>query len=465
MKIFRTLLAPAIALMDRLRYPYKFAVIGLLGVVAIVYLFLVLTAHLQTSMDTGRREKLGIMLDKPLLRLVQAAQQHRDLSAAVLGGITSLADKRKNKEAEVRAAITAVDQVMMAHGAELDVLADWKLAKAHWDGLQADGLQMSAQVNRDTHTSLIKELLLMVAKIGDNSFLVLDPNANSYYLMDAATTKLPAALEMVARLRAHGAEVLATKSLDAAGRAAFVGEIAVLRAKLEELDAALQRVAASTPAAAARINRFSLPFHESINEVLETVSGDILGAKFAAKPEQFIERTTAAIDRGYAQSQEFLLPVLEDLLTTRIEKMERQYFKSAIMAGPAFLILFIYLATGAYLAVMASIQTLREGADRVAEGDLATPVALVTRDELQHVAVSFNHMSEQLAHRIHEAQQHSTELEALNVMLESLSTTDGLTGISNRRRFDEVLAVEWKRSARLKQPITLGMLDVDWFKK
>lgn len=57
------------------------------------------------------------------------------------------------------------------------------------------------------------------------------------------------------------------------------------------------------------------------------------------------------------------------------------------------------------------------------------------------------------------------ELQVLNRKLEALSTTDELTGIANRRRFDEVLAIEWSRAARSKQSLALALLDVDWFKK
>lgn len=46
-----------------------------------------------------------------------------------------------------------------------------------------------------------------------------------------------------------------------------------------------------------------------------------------------------------------------------------------------------------------------------------------------------------------------------------LSITDQLTGIVNRRRFDEVLANEWKRAARNGDFLALAMVDVDWFKK
>ncbi len=56
-------------------------------------------------------------------------------------------------------------------------------------------------------------------------------------------------------------------------------------------------------------------------------------------------------------------------------------------------------------------------------------------------------------------------LEASNRQLIALSTTDSLTGIANRRHFDEVLASEWNRSLRSGQPLALVMLDVDMFKK
>jgi len=55
-------------------------------------------------------------------------------------------------------------------------------------------------------------------------------------------------------------------------------------------------------------------------------------------------------------------------------------------------------------------------------------------------------------------------LEAANRQLEALSRTDGLTGIANRRRFDEVLTNEWARSQRTGEPLALAMLDIDWFK-
>ncbi|MBF0573336.1 MAG: diguanylate cyclase [Desulfamplus sp.] len=50
-------------------------------------------------------------------------------------------------------------------------------------------------------------------------------------------------------------------------------------------------------------------------------------------------------------------------------------------------------------------------------------------------------------------------------MLEQLVFIDGLTEISNRRRFDEVLQNEWGRARRDLTPLSLIMMDIDYFKK
>ena len=50
-------------------------------------------------------------------------------------------------------------------------------------------------------------------------------------------------------------------------------------------------------------------------------------------------------------------------------------------------------------------------------------------------------------------------------MLEALAHVDSLTGIANRRRFDEVIQVELRRCQRNGQPLGLLMIDIDYFKQ
>jgi len=56
------------------------------------------------------------------------------------------------------------------------------------------------------------------------------------------------------------------------------------------------------------------------------------------------------------------------------------------------------------------------------------------------------------------------QLELANKQLRLLSTLDGLTGISNRRYFEQLLAQEWQRSFLDKTPISIALIDIDFFK-
>jgi diguanylate cyclase (GGDEF)-like protein len=62
------------------------------------------------------------------------------------------------------------------------------------------------------------------------------------------------------------------------------------------------------------------------------------------------------------------------------------------------------------------------------------------------------------------AKQAQLALEVANQKLEQLALSDGLTGIANRRLFDQTLQTEWQRSARAGRPLALLLIDIDHFK-
>lgn len=63
-----------------------------------------------------------------------------------------------------------------------------------------------------------------------------------------------------------------------------------------------------------------------------------------------------------------------------------------------------------------------------------------------------------------ERKEAEDQVAALNAELSAMAMSDGLTGLANRRRFDEKLQAEWARAVRTATPLSLIMVDVDRFK-
>ena len=66
---------------------------------------------------------------------------------------------------------------------------------------------------------------------------------------------------------------------------------------------------------------------------------------------------------------------------------------------------------------------------------------------------------------ISERKRNEARLVHLQKELEELSFKDGLTGVANRRMFDTIMAREWAHAKRSRKPISLIMLDIDYFKQ
>ena len=66
---------------------------------------------------------------------------------------------------------------------------------------------------------------------------------------------------------------------------------------------------------------------------------------------------------------------------------------------------------------------------------------------------------------ISERKKQEEQLEILQRQLEEFSYKDGLTGIANRRLFDEFFAREWQSAMRLQKPLSVLLIDLDYFKQ
>ncbi len=113
------------------------------------------------------------------------------------------------------------------------------------------------------------------------------------------------------------------------------------------------------------------------------------------------------------------------------------------------------------------IRATRHVGEPMPKGRYELPIR--SEDEIGVLARDFSHMSARVRNTYNRLESMVSErtlaLEEANKKLMALSTTDGLTGIANRRQFDDVLANEWNRAIRNGSYFILIMFDVDWFKK
>lgn len=160
-------------------------------------------------------------------------------------------------------------------------------------------------------------------------------------------------------------------------------------------------------------------------------------------------------------------------------------------------VLLVMLATNFFAG--RPLQKLTEVMKIAEKGNCLVRAPVLSEDELGELAQSFNTMlakitdldaqkieaereliiaqeslkyKEELEEKAKVIESTNQKLEAslqdLSVLYEKvkeLSITDELTGIYNRRHFQNVLHMEWKRASRFRRPLSLLMLDVDYFKK
>ena len=129
-----------------------------------------------------------------------------------------------------------------------------------------------------------------------------------------------------------------------------------------------------------------------------------------------------------------------------------------------FIMLAGMLLLLAWCIRLRSAIALRDVLGKVARGDYTA--RLPTDGEKDGIAEQFNGFVTALSHmRSLETavNERTSHLLAINARLERLAVTDDLTGIANRRRFDEVLRKEAMRCLRHDRPMAILMIDLDHF--
>ena len=257
---FDLLLAPGAALMKRLRFPAKTALLSCVLTVPLGWLTLQTVTSLHAELQLARSEVQGAAIVTRVIDLAVVTQRHRGLlNLALAGDATAQAPLRATRSelqaalAAVQQAVAAVDQFTLAAGwRELHAAVD-ALAQGRHPADAADAAESFA-----LHSALIQQMRAFVHRSAEDSQLLLDPQAATFQLMQLTVEHALPWTEALAQMRGLGAGLLQRGSASAAERSrvvAFEGLLAHQMASATLTVGALQRsgeAATSWPRSAAR---------------------------------------------------------------------------------------------------------------------------------------------------------------------------------------------------------------------
>ena len=138
-----------------------------------------------------------------------------------------------------------------------------------------------------------------------------------------------------------------------------------------------------------------------------------------------------------------------------------------------FLILFITISTRIIVFLAGKMSRPIEELSRAGEKLFSDSFEYIVKErnikEIDSLTDSLNKSARALTMQVADLEEQvsarTKELESKNKILKNLSYYDGLTGIYNRRKFDETYSKVWNMAVRLGHPIGIIMIDIDDFKK
>lgn len=154
----------------------------------------------------------------------------------------------------------------------------------------------------------------------------------------------------------------------------------------------------------------------------------------------------------------------------------------AMMIALSGMVVIAVAGTGFGFLLTRRLKTVSDAAAQLASGNLTVRTNFTGHDEVSIVGQTFDHMAAHIERDIFSLEEkqrdlvqardeleirvaeRTAELAKANEQLQALSEEDPLTGMPNRRRFDDHLNLELRRALRNKSPLSLIMIDIDYFK-
>lgn len=408
---------PGLAVMNHLSLRVKLLGAFLTLLLPLVLLTAYTTGKVHSELSVAKTELAGVHVSERFMSLIVLTQKQRGLINLHFAGESNQDAISSNQQA-LQKALTEVQ-------GQVDQHPDWQLDD--WRKLQADlsaalsNTSLDGSASFKLYTSLVERLLQFHALIAEQSGLLLDPEANSYFLMDEAIQKIPFWVEQVARLRGAGAGMLRSGNIrieDKISIADRIGALQTITLQIDSLKEPLQRAGETLPPQQKLAIDQSLQYLHLSRQNLLGEAADITAQNYFAQGSQVIQHCLTL--------QAALRDRLAEVLQLRTRQLQL-WLNAILFISICSTVLTLYLLWVFYFSLISTVHNLNLASQAVSDGDLTRQIHIDGRDEIAQTGLVLESMNHQLSTLVANIRSNASMVTQL---ADSLS--DGINHLSMR---------------------------------
>ena len=404
------ILAPAVYLTNRLRFPAKFAVLAIIVLLPLALLGARLLHQLNASIDNIHSEQVGqryLMDVTPVLRLsmLQRALTNRLLS----GDQTAQPDLAAN-QAKLLEAFTKLETTDRQFTVELETSDRVQRLRSGAEGLISQTKAGADQASMfDQWSEQLTQTLNFIYFVSATSGMVLDEDYASLFLIDQSTLRLPRQINVVGQLRGLASGLHEGQPLTDATRGTLKSLLKQEAQIRQELLQSLSLLRRKEPTLAERIQSpvsSGLSSLDSFRTDLQTLIGS---SQNTISGMQGLPAKGNAVVAELYKAQDALQAALSAVLEQRVKDKSAERTAMLAMFAIAGLLL-IYAFSGIYSAMRRAMEAMLSATRRIAQGDLTARVNVAGKDEMADIGTGLNHMVQAFGESLAQVERSSSSV-------------------------------------------------------
>ncbi|CAD5914712.1 Phosphoserine phosphatase RsbU [Planktothrix tepida] len=384
---------PAISVINQLKYPQKFVLISCIFIIPLSLMMYLLISEVQTRIDFATQEQLGTLYLRPLRQLYPKIYQ-----AQLLMANPNLSGKDQAQLEQLKRDIT--DQIKTLEnldnkiGNKLLTTNLFKELQDSWRTLEENQKLWSLQTQKVYSSLILEQINQLRFQVGDQSNLILDPDLDTYYLMDTTLLKLPEIHKILVDILLISQDISQRDQQQLTPKEYWT--ITTLSGLLtnynEKLKRSLEVSFNHNPA-----GNLQPKLGEKLNLLTDNIQtlnnglSNIIRTGDTTNIQQYAQNAELNIQQSL-RLWDLTIDELDFLLQRRVQGfMARQLFLGILVLIP--LLIVIYLFIGFYQSVMQTVNSLSIASQKMIAGEMNETLYLENQDELADVAQSFNNLA------------------------------------------------------------------------